>query len=335
MTRIRGSSTKLIVAFWAAFMVPLGLTSTTPGALRPDAQAKISAESEGWIVSLTSRTACRTGPADQCFSLSIEDRSSGKRFNLRIANFTTQIMAIRFPTSSEAVIVGLAAPNLYVLTVVNLRMVSVRDTFLGYWAAISPTSRYVAYVKWYPPHIGYEYSVTNEYMIYDFTQSPAENRTPLNRNVTLGPYEAGWPVYPESVKAGDNVLSGQDVPVHTLASDGIFWIDNNTLAFVDRWRDTNTLIVAQLSKGLRAPLVATKPLPTSQLVNLESCGRTAAQSDLRAWSSAPGTLVFVNRIESIPDRPGWLRLRLAPQPCLTKTALDITPEANASRATAH
>lgn len=306
-------------------MVRLVLASTTPGALQPGAQAKTCAESKGWTVSLISKTACRTGPADQCFLFSIKDRSSGKQFKLRIANFTIQVTAIRFPTSSEAVIVGLAAPNLYVLTVVNLTTVSVRDTLLGYWAAISPTSRYVAYVKWYPPHIGYEYSVTNEYLVYDFSQTPAENRVPLNRNVTLDPYDAGWPVYPESTssKAGDNVLRGHDVPVHTLASDGIFWIDNNTLAFVDRWHDTNSFVVAQLSKGFRAPLVATKPLPTSQLVDLESCGRTAAQSDLRAWSSAPGKLIFVTEIESIPKRVGWIRLKLAPQPCVARPFVDI------------
>jgi hypothetical protein len=224
--------------------------------------------------------------------------------------------------------------NMYVITLVLLPSGTQVDRFLCYWPALSPDRHFVAYEKFSPAHPGYDYSPSSEYLVYDLTASAEENRTPPNRRGPLQPYDVGWPLYPEGVKnrPGDNMFEGHDVPVHWLASEGLFWLGkSDTVAFVDRWQGVNSLVVADMSAGVQHPRVRAYPIDTAALVDLPACKTKVAPSDFEAWSENPATLIQVTEIGISPENPHALRLQLSPKACLGTSHSDIRVDAVASR----
>ncbi len=83
--------------------------------------------------------------------------------------------------------------------------------------------------------MGYEYWTSDQYLVYDLTAAPEENRTPANRSRPTDPYNAGWPVYPEGSKntANDNILLlSEKAAAHSMFSDGSdsFGLTSDTLS---------------------------------------------------------------------------------------------------------
>jgi hypothetical protein len=286
-------------------------------------QQHVVASSHGWRISLLRWGPCRRAISGRCFFFVAGRMADHKIFRFRVANFTSQVDVITVVGGGEAAILGRVSANLFVITLVALPSGRQVDMFVGYWPAISPSLRYIAYVKWFPEHMGYGYTMTSEYLAYDVALPPSENRP---RGVRRGDYyRVGWPLYPPGAanSPGDTVLIGQDVPAHVMVSDGFFWLGKNAVAFVDRWRDVNSLVVGDLSVGIRHPRITVRRIETSRVVNFASCAGKVAPSDLERWRKGPGSLIHVQKIRSSPGKPGWVRLILGPQPCLSATTLDL------------
>lgn len=286
-------------------------------------QTHVLASSRGWRVSLESWSRCQRSARGECYFFVAARAADHKTLHFRVANLTSQVDSASIVGTDEVAVLGRASPNLSVITLVALPSGREIDSFVCFRPVISPSLRYIAYVKWFPAHIGHGYTVTSEYMVYSLAALPAANRP--NGLPPSDVYDVGWPVYPVGARnaPGDTMLEGNNEPAHVLVSQAFFWLADNAVAFVDRWHDVNTLIVADLSGGIRHPRVVARPIQASRLADFPSCLGSVAPSDLARWRRSPGTLLYVQNIRKVTGKPGWVQLTLQPNECLTTTALDI------------
>jgi len=297
-------------------------------ALRPyghGQQKGLSADREGWSLSLTASQECPEAASNRCFSFRIENKIDHSTRTFRLANETAQVDAGTIISRERLAILG-RTPDLSIVTVIDLPSAREVDRIISSGASLSPNSRYFAYGKFVPAHPGYGWSPSAEYLAYDLEASPEDNRTPPNRARPLEPYDAGWPLYPEGVKnvSGDNIFEGHDVPVHWMASDGFFWLGAaDIVAFVDRWQGVSSLVVADVSGGIQRPRVHAYPIDAARVVDLPGCKSKVAPSDFEAWSKDPSVLIHVTDIQVSSQNPRFVRLKFSPQPCLAGTHVDV------------
>jgi hypothetical protein len=328
----------LLVAALATIIAPRAFPQTKPGqetpqdpwqaapsAFRPDLQRKLSARSDLWEVSLTGWKACPEASSNWCYFFRIEDKLDHKVAAFRLANQTAQVDALSIVGRARLAILGRPLPNMAIVTLVDLPSGKEIDRIVCGGPSLSPDRRFFVYVKFVPAHPGYEWSPSAEYLVYDLSASPEDNRTPPNRARPLEPYDVGWPLYPEGMKntPGDNIFEGHDVPVHWMVSPFVWFGKSDRLAFVDRWQGVIRLVVGDLRAGIQHPKVNVYPIETVGLLDLPGCKDKVAPSDFEGWSKDPSTLINITSIEVPADKPWFLRLQLAPQPCLAKTGLDV------------
>jgi hypothetical protein len=106
------------------------------------------------------------------------------------------------------------------------------DEFAAYRPVLSPDQRWIAYVKIYPLH-GTE--ATDEYLIYDLTKSPVQNRPVGDVNNSA---DVGAVIFPPGQKnlGGDNI----GVPREQMHGGGLgfYWAtDSRAVLFVDTAAD--------------------------------------------------------------------------------------------------
>lgn len=279
-------------------------------------QRRLAADSADWRVVLERWQSCPANSAGgECFYFRVEDKLRRTTSELLLANETGQVDTISFVGDSRAAVLGRVTPNLSIVSVVDLHGSRLVDHYICWWPIISPANRFVAYVKWFPAHIGYNYSLTNEYLAYDLRASPEANRTPVNTRKPVNPYDVGWPLYPPGLSntPGDNVLYAHNRPVHTLGSEGLFWLNRgDTVAFVDHWQGVDSLVLADLSGGVRHPTVMVEPLETSSVVDLSACKSKIAPSDFEKLSGDPARLIDVTDIETWKETRGRSACGLLP-----------------------
>ena len=327
----------LIIALWV--VVPGSPSAqTTPAGESPDSwqaavrspfqpqsQRKLSTRSGLWQVSLTGWSRCPASiVAFQCYSFRAEQLATHSVTTFLLANETVQVDAVSIAGSSRTAILGRALPNLAIITLVDLPTGKELDRVICEWPSLSPNRRFVAYLKFVPAHPGYEWSPSAEYLVYDLTAPPQDNRTLSNRARPLDPYDVGWPLYPEGAKniSGDNLFEGHDVPAHWMISPFYWFTNSEVVAFVDRWQGADSLVLADIKAGIDSPKVRLHPLNTAGVVDLPGCRDRVAPSDFEAWSRDPATLINVEEIQLSPGKPSLLRLRLTPNPCLRTDVLD-------------
>jgi len=286
-------------------------------------QHRVVTSTGRWRVSLQRWGACSQAASGLCFYLSARRTADQRIFRFQVANLTRQIDAVTVLRGDRVAILGRAASNLGLVTLVALPSGRSLDTFVCFWPVVSPSRSYIAYAKWFPLHIGYGYSETFEYLVYDLS-APASANRPSGAQLQ-NVYDVGWPVYPLNARntPGDTLLTGTDVPVHDLVSDGLFWIKGDTVALVDRWHEVNSLVVVGLAEGVRHPRVTVHRIETDRLVDFTKCEGKVAPSDLQRWRASPGELVHVGDIRRLTHKPGWVRLTLTPQACLATKSLDM------------
>jgi hypothetical protein len=289
-------------------------------------QQRITEVSAQWKLSLTTWRTCPQAVSNHCFLFRVDQSAGAASSEFRLANETAQVDAITIISPSRAAILGRAMHNMYVVTPILLPSGLQLDRIICYWPALSPKRRFVAYLKFFPAHPGYEYSPSAEYLIYDLTAQAEDNRTPPNRARPLQPYDAGWPLYPGGLKntPGDNMFEGHDVPVHWMTSEGFFWLDeSDTLAFADRWQGVCRLVVADVSNGIQQPKVSAYPIDIARVVDLPGCKSKVAPSDFEGWSKDSTSLISVTNILGSPEKSHSLRVSFSPHPCLATTTLNV------------
>ncbi|MGD0922086.1 MAG: hypothetical protein ABSA70_10015 [Terriglobia bacterium] len=242
-----------------------------------------------------------------------------------MANQTAQVDALSIVSHTRLAILGRPLPNMAIVTLVDLPSGKEIDRIVCGGPSLSPDRRFFVYVKFVPAHAGYEWSPSAEYLVYDLTASPEDNRTPPNRARQLQPYDVGWPIYPEGVEniPGDNMFEGHDVPVHWMVSPFVWFGRSHTVAFVDRWQGFIRLVVADLGAGIQQPRVSVYPIDIAKVLNLPGCQSKVAPSDFEAWSKDPTSLITVASIQASSEKPDSLRLSLSPHPCLAMTTVEV------------
>ena len=282
-------------------------------------QGPVEAESSEWRIQLA-----KTEPSAECgtrFLFQISEKGYGTISHFGLCDiWTKQVDEVEYVDKTRALILGRAAQNSVQATVVDLPAGKVVDHFACFRPTLSPGHRFLAFIMDFPPHPGAA-EISYEYIVDDLTSSADFNRVNLKPGVG---YNAGWPVYPPggTNAVGENVRP-EGTPYHSISSDGLFWLDNDTLAFSDFFQGRNLLVVANLSRGVRNPDVHTVALDPSQLVDLDQCKKSTAPSDFEVWSKEPAELIKVAQIDLVPGKPGMVCLQFVPSACLRQTDLTL------------
>ena len=140
--------------------------------------------------------------------------------------------------------------------------------------------------------------------IYDLAKEPAQSKSDSE--------EIGVQVYP-SVTDKRNEKAIDESGAHILASEALFWLDEDKLVFVDRAKRSNTLVVVDLRAGTDRAKVKAKALETSKLV--KKCGESG---------DAPENLINVTGI-TLKKNVAHLNFQPVGK-CLHSTTLDVPIE---------
>jgi hypothetical protein len=282
-------------------------------------QDPIEAESPEWRISLA-----KTEPSPECgdrFLFQVREKGSGAITQFEICDvWTKQIDEVDVVNKTRALILGRAGPDFVRATVVDLPAGKVVDRFPSFRPTLSPRHRFLAFIMDFPPHPG-AVEISDEYIVYDLTRSADFNRVNLEPGVG---YNAGWPVYPPggTNAVGENVLPAGS-PHHERSSRGLFWLDDDTLAFSDFFQGQDLLVVANFSSGVRDAKVRTLALDPAQLVDLDQCQKSTAPSDFEVWSKEPVGLIKVAQMDLVPGKPGMACLHFVLSPCLRQADLMV------------
>lgn len=194
---------------------------------------QVSASTEGEVSSATSQASyhdntysVRVRPASGSLSLSIE--GNGHQNSVKLPPEVVQIQHIQ-RHQDRLIVVGDVGASISRVMVVGLQGGALEDEFNAISPAVSPDGRWVAFVKFYPPH-GAQ-GTDDHRMIYDVTQSAADNRP--NRD-SADRINVGAQVYPGSGNTEDDNVGVADDRAHRSASL-LFWSpDSQRLAFADQ-----------------------------------------------------------------------------------------------------
>jgi hypothetical protein len=156
-----------------------------------------------------------------------------------------QVDRIEFVPEKKVVLIGAMSGDVGAVVVINLQTSEILDKFWCYWPVISPSKRFLAFVKYYPAH--FVEGVSDVYLLYDFKKSPVDNRSGNIRPDDI--YDVGKVIYPPSStnEIGDNVRKTES-QAHALASGALFWSsDGRLLAFADLYQGETSLVTAVVS----------------------------------------------------------------------------------------
>jgi hypothetical protein len=235
--------------------------------------------------------------------------------------YALQIDEIDLVEGDIALLLGREGANYSVADVVGLPRGDIRDHFSCFVPVVSPTHRFLAFIKSFPGHFVF---MSDEYLIYDLTRDAPYNRLHPSPPATSG---AGLPMYPPGATnaPGDNLVSSMDSPSHIDMSGGFSWVGPDDVAFVDLFEGESRLVSVSLSGGATAPIVRTVYLNPSELVGLQACQKVSNSLDFEKWSTNPALLLRVVQIAASSQHPGDLCLRFAPNSCLRNAELAVSP----------
>jgi len=280
----------------------------------PDQQKHLFAETERLAISLKRADPCAECGGRKSFTFGVTDKWQGTATEFTIRNETAQVDEIFIVSPSRAIVLGSVSGTIRVANIVDLTSGSVIDFFYCHFPRVSKDGRYLAYVR-FSPHFSPPSEWSYVYLVYDLALSPAENR--LRRSEGFDDQvKVGIPVYPlENLQRGvyETTLT-TEAEVHLLGSDGLFWLEDNVLAFVDRWRKVNRLVIVDVRSGVRQAKLQIKPIDTMAIVDLAQCGENRED---------PENLIYIQQIEIPKDRKGYVRLHLHEDACLRYLTLDI------------
>ena len=142
--------------------------------------------------------------------------------------------------------------------IVDGRTGSVLDNVFGDTALISPDQHWLAYKNHFVPQG--EVSQSDEYLLYDLTKSPSENRIP-------GADDKGrvmYPVVPGNVPF--NSFGLPDTQVHSFAADSLYWApDSKSIVFADEL-SSGQLSIVLVRIGAKEEITAyVRPVETSEI----------------------------------------------------------------------
>lgn len=277
----------------------------------PARQKSISKASQNLIVSLDRWEPCENCPAGIFFTFLIKDLVNGTVKTATIRDETAQIDEILLTYPTRIVVIGSANGTTRTVNILNSDSGELVDHFLCSYPSLSSNGRFLAFVRFAPRFSAPEdWSYT--YLIYDLRKEASQNRS----QTTDRAEEIGIQVYPAETIKQNKRTAIDESSAHILASEDLFWIEDDKLAFVDRANKLNTLVVVDLHAGTERAKVKTRALETAKLV--KKCG----ESD-----SAPENLINVTGIALTSGPKKVAHLNLEPMgPCSRTTEIDLAIE---------
>jgi hypothetical protein len=118
------------------------------------------------------------------------------------------------------------------------------DSIWGFAPAMSPDQKWLVYRKFYPRRT--ELPVSEEYLLYDLSKSPTQNR-PLGIAAD-NPLSVGRVIFPPGQDNGsaDNIGVAEDQR-HSSISDSLYWAsDSRAVAFGDRVQGVPSIVLVKL-----------------------------------------------------------------------------------------
>jgi len=200
----------------------------------------------------------------RAFTFEVRHKRRGTLTSFTIRNETAQIDEIAIVNSSRAIVLGSVSGTVRIVNVVDLEANSVRDSFYCHFPSIY--GRFIAYVKFAPRHPS-PLVWSFVYLVYDVLASPEQNWLSGGRGLE-DRERVGIPIYPlENVerKVYEPVILDEEEArqiaeveanplaeeeAHSLGSEGLFWLQEGVVAFVDRWKRKNHLVVVDVRSGL-------------------------------------------------------------------------------------
>jgi len=204
---------------------------------------------------------------------------------------------------------------------------SVVDWFYGFNPTVSPDQRWIVCGKF---HHFYTAESTAEYLLYDLTKSPLQNR-PEGDSKDTGTYrvDVGSAIFPAGQKnvADDNV----GVPEEQQHSGGgpFYWAsDSRAVVFVDHvvGKPRKIILVSLTDQGASTAF-------EHQVTVTDLCGREIPGADPEGWTWV------MTRIDAGPDRGGSRSIVLYPNlldaPCPARAVPLYSGDFQPSKAEVH
>lgn len=118
------------------------------------------------------------------------------------------------------------------INVVDTQSATLIDAFMSYHPVMSPDRRWIAFLKYYPR--GAELPTSDEYLLYDLSKSPAQNRPSGQYSGEALDFDVGAAIYPNGWKnePGDNIGAPAELRHFSLST--FFWAaDSSEVLFAD------------------------------------------------------------------------------------------------------
>lgn len=281
----------------------------------PKQQGPVSTETNDVRISLKKNEPCERRPIMGCFVFEVMNKRKGTRSEFVLENEIAQVDEIHAISTSKVAVIGRVMSDVSMVTLVDVRTGKVMDSFYCFFPAVSENKQLVAYVKIFPRH--FTEGVSAQYLIYDFRRTPEENRpsrVPLDDR-----YDVGVPVFPpgSANRPGDNI-GLPETETHMWGSRGFFWSKGSQkVAFADSAHGKITLVVADISSGVKAAKVWTKDLPINEIVDLACCQGT--EEGCRRLENA----FHVAHITFEGEGNTRVKLQIVPWRCLKRHTLDV------------
>ncbi len=196
------------------------------------------------------------------------------------------------PISGDRVVIFSSSGYSSWVNVVDSMKASLVDSIHGFSAVMSPNQRWIVYGKFYPRFT--ELPPSSEYLVYDLTKRPAQNRP---ASVAVDDYEdVGAVIFPLGQKnlPFDNIDVSKNQQ-HQLASESFYWsADDRAVVFGDLLQGKFSVVLVTLDEN------GNTTASVSPISIFDICGKATDIEGLRHLEAA----------EVGPDQSGDRSIRL-------------------------
>ncbi len=149
--------------------------------------------------------------------------------SVSIPNEIVQINSIIRAVGNQVALIGMVNGSVYKVVLIDVARYQITDQFLAYRPEPSPNGRFIAFVKFYPPHgYGpdfYPAGPSDFVMVYDTILGPSGNR-PAGVNID-DKIDVGTAVYPTGVKTQDPNVGLPEADTNSVTGE-FFWAPDSS-----------------------------------------------------------------------------------------------------------
>ncbi len=186
--------------------------------------------------------------------LTLDDTNFHK--SVELPSEFVEVNTLNLYKTNTLIITGMVNGNVGEVVLVDVGAGKVLDHFPCYTPVVSPDTRWIAFIKFFPPH-GIS-SAESHVMLYDLSLTPEQNRPAhTKRDIAT----VGRVVFPPNTAnlQGDNVDIPE--PYHTVLSQSLFWnTGSTTFAFADFYKNVYSAVLISVPPATE--LAQSKAIPS-------------------------------------------------------------------------